>query len=276
MSDSQVLIMGDVHANWDVVPRLLNRRLRPNIRTILQVGDLGYWPRATQWHEALGEFLDERDVTLYFADGNHEDHDMLDAQPTGKPLDAAGRIYHVKRGDVLNFGGHRVLFFGGAVSVDKEWRTPGHSWFDREVCDFNEFKKAWDATNIEYVVAHDLPWVAKPQYPEYSMWPKYLTDAGRSNREQLTGLAERLQPRTWFAGHHHRRLTTDHLDGTVYEVMSCDGDAFERIAAVFDLDLGEWVQDAEDSPAQKGLSDLARLSIDLSAPKEARKDSDDE
>jgi len=187
--------------------------------------------------------LDGLDVTMWFTDGNHEDHEALDALPAihWNPIDKHGRVRHVKRGQRINIGGHGVLFFGGAVSVDKPWRTPGVSWFDREVPSRSEWDYAWGyaaaahgPTSVDIVVAHEVPDMSPPHYPDRGPWPQDLHNAGQQFRSGLSSLALALRPKIWFAGHHHQRFSSA-KDDIRFEVMSCDGAPFGDWAQIFDL-----------------------------------------
>lgn len=57
--------------------------------------------------------------------------------------DDNGIIFHLKRGEIYNFEGKKVLTFGGADSVDKERRLLGQSWWPEEVPNFA------DVTNLD-------------------------------------------------------------------------------------------------------------------------------
>ena len=63
------------------------------------------------------------------------------------------------RGEVYDLGGETVFSFGGATSVDKDWRVPGESWWPEEVSCEEEIEHAratlaahgW---KVDYVVTH--------------------------------------------------------------------------------------------------------------------------
>lgn len=249
---SEVIVLGDTHANWPSTKAILNRKLRQSqnmfVTTILQVGDFGYWPRQSEWHLSLGEFLAERNVTMHFADGNHEDHEALNAlHAESGGLDQVAidpdtqRIWHWRRGSVMALEDDiNVMFFGGAASVDRAQRTPGKDWFSEEIPNRLDYEYA--AANVEekgrpdFVVAHDTPHFAPPIYDRHQRpeWPEVDIQTSKQVRAQLTTLFDILKPAGWFAGHHHDRMSQI-MHGCMFEVLACDGMPFDRWAATFDL-----------------------------------------
>lgn len=243
---TRVLVLGDTHADWDATKRVLNRMLTDDIEAILQVGDFGYWPHMSDWHVELGRFLDDREVTLHFADGNHEDHESLNALYEGAHRNSVfldpdtKRVQHHRRGSVYSFENTDVMFFGGAASVDRKMRTPGISWFSQELPTWQDFEFAVKFAEVwapEFVVAHDTPDFAPPQYDRHqqTLWPAEDIQTSKHVRMIMAKLCEAVEPKVWFAGHHHKRMT-EVKNGTTFEVMACNGEPFDEWAQVFDLD----------------------------------------
>lgn len=248
--NGRVLVVGDTHANWPATKSMLNRHLRyPEnvfVKHVLQVGDFGYWPRQSGWHNALGEFLAERNVHLHFADGNHEDHEMLDqlhAENGGLDqvaVDEAEHVWHWRRGSVWSFHGFRVMFFGGAASVDRSFRTPGLDWFSEELPRSLDYEYAFSNVElggqVDFVVAHDTPEFAPPTYDRHqeAQWPAIDIQSSKQVRRELAQLFEVAQPKVWFAGHHHRRESVT-ARGCQFEVMGCDGQPYDQWAQAFNL-----------------------------------------
>jgi hypothetical protein len=219
------------------------------LQHILQVGDFGYWPRQSQWHHALGQFLADRGVLMHFADGNHEDHEalnMLHAEQGGVKQVSIDpdthSIWHWRRGSIGIFDNDvKIMFFGGAASVDRKMRTPGFDWFSEELPTWGDYENAMASMEEhgqpDFVVAHDTPNFAPPQYDRHqqTIWPQEDIVASQHVRMMLTRVCEEALPTVWFAGHHHKRETQT-LHGTTFEVLACDGMPFDEWSQVFDLD----------------------------------------
>lgn len=242
IGDSRAIVIGDMHADWPSTRRILTRYLEDpanaDVTYIFQCGDLGYWPNLRpQFIPSLSNLLAEYGVIMYWADGNHEDHEALDAMPyPTNAVDDAERIIHVKRGETVRLLGQNIMFFGGAVSVDRNNRTAGYDYYLREVQSNDEWEKAYAQKNVDIVIAHDVPDLSRPWYTkrDQDFWPPDTIRESEVIRSRMSHLSETLKPRLWFSGHHHERATTV-VDDTRYEVMNCNGSPFEEWAVVFDL-----------------------------------------
>ena len=80
---NRIIVAGDWHGNtaWalDVIGRAGELLAGEEHRVILHLGDFGLWP-GDDGHEYICDValaLAEADASLWFVDGNHEDHDQL-------------------------------------------------------------------------------------------------------------------------------------------------------------------------------------------------------
>lgn len=195
---------------------------------VWQVGDFGYWPRVAKHRtENFLEILSGANVPVYFADGNHEDHKSLGSLDSQGVFFLYRNIGHVRRGTVLGIANLNVLFFGGAHSVDRTYRTSGMDWFPEEVPSIAQWEYALEAENVDVVIAHDVPGWVDFGYPpvDQSFWPQREILASESFRRELGELSLQLKPRFWFGGHHHVRRTLKGDDGMFPDVhvLNCDG-----------------------------------------------------
>lgn len=215
----RVMFLGDTHANLGFITRAFGRAWEQECEAIIQVGDFGWWPR----HRDALRFIDgvadlANDLPLYFVDGNHEDHDTL-PHDRSVPIELRSGLTYLPRGSVLELGDSRILGFGGAVSVDQDWRTPGVNWFDTEISNAEQRLLALSRTEIDIVVAHDAPhgtslsltYPTTPQIEAQSM----------VHREFCRELLDVLSPTLWVAGHYHQRATTQ-IGSTTVEVLPHD------------------------------------------------------
>lgn len=164
---NNIWVTGDVHAVVDnLIWRIKSVDLRDGI--LLQVGDAGLiWDGSKKEKrriEYLDAFLEARNVKLYFSDGNHENFDLLYEYPLQRRTEGITRvigtnIYHVPRGVTLELEGQKILFVGGASSIDKYHRIEGLSWWKEEVSDYEEANQILDSLpkEVDYIITHTAP-----------------------------------------------------------------------------------------------------------------------
>ena len=124
-----VYITGDTHGCWDKREQFLQFLTKEDI--VICLGDLGWsWdinhingfcPNAT-WLSVLG---------------NHENYDLIEKMPIielygGKVRKMKENVFYLMNGEMYEIEGKKYLVFGGALSIDKQWRTPYRSWWPQE------------------------------------------------------------------------------------------------------------------------------------------------
>ena len=240
----KVVLVGDTHANGGFAADAVRAAHARGVSVAFQLGDFGFWPRDSRGRNFLGRVsavLESRDMCLLFADGNHEDHEMLPHFEAAAPVELAEfpRIVWVPRGVTVTLGADvaaetTVMFFGGAVSVDQHHRTPGYDWFPTEVASRAHWERAFahPSGSVDVVVAHDVPFGVDLRLDP--IWPeKFLTQAD-AHRRAITELCDHLSPRRWFAGHYHQRASGVRRR-TALDVFPHDTIRIEDACAIFDL-----------------------------------------
>ena len=124
-----MIIFGDIHGEFASMSWHIKQILKkyPDEKNVLCCGDFGYWPGRVRFQD----IKIPEDMKIYFCDGNHERHDLLETFKEDSTA-IVPNVFYQKRGSVVNIEGKQVLFFGGANSIDKEWRTPYLDWFPEE------------------------------------------------------------------------------------------------------------------------------------------------
>lgn len=213
----KTLILGDVHGCWDILNIVIVRALKqhPDITHMIQVGDFGYaWPNSKPF-TFLKTFMDPSVIAkatsmpFYFIDGNHENHNQLDMD---RGAFQPGMIYQ-PRGSVLTIGDKRVMFFGGASSIDKDSRVQDKSWWPQESITYRQTMEALAQPGpIDMVISHEFP-IAFP-------YGSYKKEFGRSDKQALDAVREQFKPKHWAFGHHH---TYQHGEthGTTWACAPC-------------------------------------------------------
>ncbi len=193
----KALILGDVHGNWDAADRTIStaRYEHPDITHIFQVGDLGDgWPwkgKIERWDPQTSDRL-----PIHWCDGNHDNHDLLEQG------DLNPRLIYQPRGSVLEIHGYRILWVGGATSIDRGRRKPHVSWWPQEGLSHGDVERALNVEGtIDAVISHDRP-QSGPVPEGFNVLPD-----GEADRKGLQAILEHHQPRFWFHGHYHYALS---------------------------------------------------------------------
>lgn len=204
------LILGDVHGCWGDMNVTIARALRrnPDITHIVQVGDYGYgsWPHSKgKPFVASKSFFGPTEMELYnnveklWIDGNHENFDQLEID---KGAWQPGWTY-MPRGSVIEVDGYRVMFFGGAASIDKAHRVEGSSWWRQEDITYRQVQETIDSVdgNIDALFSHEHA----ESIPYSDVRYKHDHLESKSNRKLLQAIVDNFQPSFCFFGHHHHQ-----------------------------------------------------------------------
>lgn len=197
----KILILGDTHGQWGDLNIVIARALRkhPDITAFVQVGDMGYaWPGG-QPFKFLKTYMDDallekaESTPFYWLDGNHENHDQLDADGGAYQ---PNMIYQA-RGSIRELDeGKRAMFFGGASSIDKSMRIEGKSWWPQESIKYGQVLSALQQPGpIDIMFSHE--------YPSAFQYRSYEDNFGKGDQDALEALRLNFRPKFWIFGHHH-------------------------------------------------------------------------
>jgi len=212
-----ICMLGDFENDWNTLVQILKEEA-PDM--VLQVGDFGFWPNRPECK--YSKKLLRNQIPIYFCDGNHEDHKALRQlcrkHGTKRPIEVGPNIYYMPRGSTLTLpDGRRVLFVGGAESVDKRRRTPGYDWFAEEIISEDDLANLpGEDEKIDVIVSHTCPLEFQIVPPEYASI--FASDPCRA---MLSQVLRRFQPDLWYFGHFH------HDNHGVY--MDCEWHCLPRI-----------------------------------------------
>lgn len=146
-----VYITGDIHADIkEFQQRMWPYKLTAS-DTLLVTGDFGFtWDKWTimQWMKF------DHPYTVLFCDGNHENFDMLDRLPLVEGYGdivsrVDGKTFRLLTGHMYDIEGLKTFVFGGARSIDKDWRIDpdivamhGKLWWEQEIPSKETFELA--------------------------------------------------------------------------------------------------------------------------------------
>ena len=164
-----IFITGDTHCPSDIA-KLKSENFPQESLTkddyIIIAGDAGFvWHGRDEEDEYWQNWLNDKNFTTLFVDGNHENHEKLDNMPVvmwngGKVHKLKESVIHLMRGQVYTINGLKIFTMGGAESTDKAHRTEDESWWSREMPSHEEYSEALENLEkhewtVDYIVTHD-------------------------------------------------------------------------------------------------------------------------
>ena len=221
-----IFITGDTHGkmgmsrfNMDNFP--IQKELTKNDYMII-CGDFGLVFSLNNEEKYWLDWLHNKNYVTLWVDGNHEHHDKLDSMPVsewngGKVHFINDNVIHLMRGQVFDINSTKIFTFGGADSIDKEYRTEGKSWWKRELPSNAEFeeglknleKNGW---MVDVVISHDCSQSVFEKLMA-GLWVKSLT----SINKYFEVLEEKLDYKQWYFGHYHDDRQIDPKHRLMYE-----------------------------------------------------------
>lgn len=192
MKVQYVFVVGDIHGEWEIFNSFINNKIRQNkdilndieMRHEVEViilqcvilglphfdktnnfsGDRKIWDQWGIKHHFPGIINDT--IKIIWCAGNHENHHVLDSlemSTTEKFIEIdpirAPNIFYATFGSVYTLlDNSKVLFCGGASSIDKMLRIPGISWWEGEsISNLDMYKLPKNIEQIDIVISHTCP-----------------------------------------------------------------------------------------------------------------------
>lgn len=199
-----VRLIGDVHGKF--------RSYRDIIRDVpfsIQVGDMGVGFSALRGGE-ISELTNPPFDSMskgrhLFIRGNHDN-----------PGVCRQHKYWIPDGSVVD----GIYCLGGAVSIDRVWRTEGMDWWPDEECGYAELEKMIDdyaAIKPDVVVTHECPDSIAGEI--LAAFRKGRIEDGSRTRQALERMFAIHQPRLWFFGHWHTSMDFMRA-GTIFRCLA--------------------------------------------------------
>ena len=182
-----IYTFGDTHGNHDI-GKLFNGGIEFKENDyIIICGDFGViWNDEKDIREiTLESTLNSLPCEVLFVDGNHENFNRIYALPQVQKFDSivgqySKNVFHLKRGHIYNIDNMNFLTMGGALSIDKQWRVEGISWWRQEAITDAELEqiflalqekkcdvKAWICGHWHSDVAFDMKYLPRKKMSFY-------------------------------------------------------------------------------------------------------------
>lgn len=221
MGMTKVMLIGDTHSDAIFTANALKAAKLNDVTVVIQLGDFGYSWDANQLASITAWLLRDTSHRFYWLDGNHDQHDDIDAFMEGSPKDAPfnmrdtvidgkvfpNRMYYLPRGSVFEVGDTTLLALGGAYSIDREYRRTGSSYWPQELIAPADEMRAisnGEGGEVHIMVTHDMPCIPVIERDMASVG--YKNDAiSKGNRVALSRVIDHVRPQELYHGHMHRR-----------------------------------------------------------------------
>lgn len=209
-------LVGDTHGDLSFASRIMKAAKADGIDTIFQLGDFGVWPGkdGAYYLDTLSQTAVNRGIRWNVTLGNHEDYDQIESHPAyaEKGFFIRPNIWimgnHV---GVMEYAGLKIAAFGGAYSIDKNYRKPNQSWWwqekprpaDLEMLTNLMMREGW--SSVDVLLTHDAP-------NSMPTWDGFFKDDQESNfcRQMVTLAYDIAKPAIGFHGHYHRAMNYTH------------------------------------------------------------------
>ena len=234
-----IYLTGDTHGRFGrFQPGLYGQPALKAGDTVIICGDFGGLWKGDEHEERQLDRLAALPCTILFADGNHENYDLLDAYPVtewqgGRVQALRPDLLHLLRGQIYEIEGRSFFVMGGAESHDirngildmdapdferryarmrnagKFFRVKGLSWWERELPSEEELQEGLrnlrkHGNRVDYIISHCAPSGLQEALMRllnnYSYPDNALT-------QYLQTLSETVDFTAWFCGHYHRQLS---------------------------------------------------------------------
>lgn len=232
-----IYVTGDCHGGfqWFSTDHFPQQKQMGRGDYVIICGDFGgVWDGSNKERYWL-DWLNDKPFTTLFADGNHENFDMLNTLPErewhgGRVHEVRPNVLHLMRGQVFEINGMTFFIMGGAASHDVQdgildpdapgfereywfkrrtrqmFRVKGVSWWQEELPSDAEYVEAvrnlervsW---KVDCILTHCAPTgIVKKLDKGYD--PDRLTDF-------LEMVRQRCSFKYWFLGHYHQNRVVD-------------------------------------------------------------------
>ena len=208
---TRIGVLGDLHGDLFHVLEVSRMLAGRGVRVLLQLGDFGViWP-GHNWASDVAKLsrrLAEHRQSFFFVDGNHEFFPNLHKFPIRADglRWIASNIAHLPRGFRTLIGGQHVLAaLGGANSIDRSHRSPGHSWWPEEAITEADLTEI-GSERADVLVGHEVPQHVpglEQLLTDEDQWAPQDVRYAKQGRAMFHRALLQTRPRLSLGGHYH-------------------------------------------------------------------------
>lgn len=193
---TKLRLIGDIHGAFDIWKDELIKGSAMSV----QVGDFGIGfpdvdvhPDGTMYKTKSQYPKDVDPLNHRFIRGNHDDPNLCLYQPG-----------YIDDGHTEIIGTTRIMYIGGALSIDKAYRTQGIDFWENEELSYQRLEQMIDiytSYKPNLVVTHECPesvsnHVLGPNSTKFNIHSR--------TRNAFESMFNQYQPDAWYFGHWHK------------------------------------------------------------------------
>lgn len=179
---TKIHFIGDVHAKIEHFENIISNI--PSENYVFQVGDFGYG-----FSENIKDYLDNINIIR----GNHD-----------SPSIAQNHKNYLGDYGIKKIGDYKILYVGGAESIDKNLRIEGVSWWRDEQLNYRQLENVIELAKNEQpniIVSHDVPFGIGQRLFENHFQLRITRTS-----QALQILQNVCKPTIWVFGHYHMSI----------------------------------------------------------------------
>ncbi len=207
-----IYVTGDTHGLEDFYKLHIFAGEHPEFKLndyVIVAGDFGaIWSERTLVENL--RYYTELPFTVLFVDGNHENFDLINSYPVeiwngGKVHKIKPNVIHLMRGQIFELEGKTIFTFGGATSIDRDYRIAGRSWWPQELPTYEELDegianlKKYN-NKVDYIITHSCGQRAL-MYPKLRIYAGVKIACPESHL--LSNFEDTVEFKHWYFGHFH-------------------------------------------------------------------------
>lgn len=207
-----IFITGDTHGLHDIQKIIHSEELAALSADdfLIVSGDFGGVWDGKEHDEAVLDFYDSRKFVTLFVDGNHENFSLLKNKPIAEwngglihPI--SNKVIHLMRGQIYTIEGAAFFTFGGAASIDKEFRTENITWWPEEEPSDEERETAVQNLEkhnfqVDYIITHAAPKsIVRNELYAFQR----LNKSSSETEKFLDTILVLTKYKHWYCGHYH-------------------------------------------------------------------------
>lgn len=217
-----IYVTGDVHGSLGITKFSFKnfpqgRHLTKNDYLII-CGDFGLVFFGDKEEDYWLKWLNNKPWTTIVVGGNHENYTLIENNypietwKGAKVRRIRDSIIWVERGEILDLDGTTFFCFGGAASVDKEYREEEKTWWSRELPAPHEYENAlFNLTDrnfcVDYCITHEVPsFISKMFFYKCYEFSNFLDS-----------LDKKIECNRWYHGHLHMNKPINRLHTILYQ-----------------------------------------------------------
>lgn len=208
-----IIFVGDIHGEWGQFNSFMNEQYSKYKEpiTFIICGDVAYF-----WlNEPEPKIKRPPYCKIIWVPGNHEQWDIIDTYSLGELHELQDGVFLATFGAIQVIGGYKVMFCGGAESVDKNSRTPFIDWFPQEIITNKDMNFLFDNVHqqkVDILISHTCPTRVFPFLSHKIDWLE--EKSSDPSTVALDIIVERFRPDLCVFGHFHR-----YMEGSINDLQ---------------------------------------------------------